>query len=630
MLAATVAATLLGWPAREHGAAAGSETHMLNRTYLMERCPRCSEEGIDALDRDEIQQLTAKLHAAELAGRAVNLHSFLSTTGLPLFLAAHKCYNSCSGHGECSLGLCTCDAGFGAADCAEGAPREESKDAFIYVYDIPPELGLSKLRENLGDPLYAAEAFFLESLMSDPSLRTTDPKKAKLFYVPTHFYFAVNNVGFPDVHFMQLKQHLKHWGKNAAAPNGEDHVFFFTNDKGACGAPRGPIYITHFGYMKPWACMGREGTSACKQLPWNSPNACSDTRSIVVPPYGFSLGPTDVPVVRHTLAALPRDERGHPVYPYLLSFSGGIRETQAPAYSQNVRQTIYRLFAEGNPKFSITEGVSEVDIFGKSKFCLAPSGDGWGVRTVKSLATGCVPLIIQPSVRQPFDDIYNYSEFALILNFSDIPDLEAILEAVPPETHAQMLKKGAEVVSAFYYEDQGGGAYLQRGKAGGLIVQSLRKRAAELQWRIDRPPRHGGGHATARWSQMRSAAHECPVGERNANQEECMAAVQATADGVVGFKVVDESGPDSKLPGGCSYNVNLKTAVFNQNKQGTTRVIGPYRLVCIALEPSAAPPASGALQLHSEDEEQDEEGARQQQRWQSRKPTQQRKLGSEV
>ena len=78
-----------------------------------------------------------------------------------------------------------------------------------------------------------------------------------------------------------------------------------------------------------------------------------------------------------------------------------------------------------------------------------------------------------------------------------------------------------------------------------------------------------------------------------------MAAVQATADGVVGFKVVDESGPDSKLPGGCSYNVNLKTAVFNQNKQGTTHVIGPYRLVCVALEPSAAPPASVALQLHS-------------------------------
>ena len=107
-----------------------------------------------------------------------------------------------------------------------------------------------------------------------------------------------------------------------------------------------------------------------------------------------------------------------------------------------------------------------------------------------------------------------------------------------------------------------------------------------------------------------------------------MAAVQATADGVVGFKVVDEWGPDSKLPGGCSYNVNLKTAVFNQNKQGTTHAIGPYRLVCVAPEPSAAPPASVAL--HSEDEERDEEGARQQQRWHSRKPTRQRKLGPEV
>ena len=47
--------------------------------------------------------------------------------------------------------------------------------------------------------------------------------------------------------------------------------------------------------------------------------------------------------------------------------------------------------------------------------CLAPSGDGWGIRLAKSVLSGCVPVIIQPSVRQPFDDLLNYSKFALVL-----------------------------------------------------------------------------------------------------------------------------------------------------------------------------------------------------------------------
>ena len=44
--------------------------------------------------------------------------------------------------------------------------------------------------KTLGDSLYWAEAIFLQNLLSDWSVRTTDPAKAKLFYVPTMFYYS--------------------------------------------------------------------------------------------------------------------------------------------------------------------------------------------------------------------------------------------------------------------------------------------------------------------------------------------------------------------------------------------------------------------------------------------------------
>ena len=41
----------------------------------------------------------------------------------------------------------------------------------------------------------------------------------------------------------------------------------------------------------------------------------------------------------------------------------------------------------------------------KSIFCLAPAGHGWGNRIVYAMVSGCIPLIIQDGIHQPYDDI---------------------------------------------------------------------------------------------------------------------------------------------------------------------------------------------------------------------------------
>jgi len=514
----------------------------VNRSFLTERCPECSEEGIDALDLDDVERLTAQVHAEELANRAVSLYSMQFGIYRAPHFDASKCYNECSGHGKCTRGLCTCEDSFGAADCAEGATHKEAEDAFVYVYEMPPALGLSKLRQKFGDPLYAAEAFFLEKLMSDGAVRTTDPRKATLFYVPTHLYYTINNVAFADHHFDDnLKPHLTYWGMNPAAPNGEDHVFFFTNDKGACGAPRGPVYITQFGYMKPWECMGREEEGYCPRAD-SSAKSCSDDRTIVTPSYGFSASPLDTKIVRGVVESLPRDEDGYPVYPFLLSFAGGVRPEEAPVYSQNVRQLVHAAYSEGNDRFSITEGLAPIEIFGLSKFCLAPSGDGWGVRTAKSLITGCVPLIIQPSVRQPFDDVYNYSEFALVLGAADIPNLEAILSAVTPVEHARMLRKGRRVSTAFYYEDQTSEG--RSGIASSLIVQQLRDRASRfVPWTIPRATITRAARAAVQERRLGlKARNDYDISPKRSYMTSAELAAQPVAEGEAKLVVVPQPG----------------------------------------------------------------------------------------
>jgi len=53
-------------------------------------------------------------------------------------------------------------------------------------------------------------------------------------------------------------------------------------------------------------------------------------------------------------------------------------------------------------------GEFTLDDLRAATFCLAPSGWGWGWRITLALLTQCVPVIIQPNVSQPFEDLIPY------------------------------------------------------------------------------------------------------------------------------------------------------------------------------------------------------------------------------
>jgi hypothetical protein len=76
------------------------------------------------------------------------------------------------------------------------------------------------------------------------------------------------------------------------------------------------------------------------------------------------------------------------------------------------------------------------------------------------------------------------------------------------------------------------------------------------------------------------ADSDCPEGQRNAQQSECLEAVK-TAASAAGVQVLDrlkEVDDALYVPPGCSWSPNSMAAVFNRNKLGGTP--GDYRLVC--------------------------------------------------
>ena len=91
----------------------------------------------------------------------------------------------------------------------------------------------------------------------------------------------------------------------------------------------------------------------------------------------------------------------------------------------------------------------------RSRFCLVPAGEGFGCRLAELMITGCVPVIIQPGVIQPFEDILPYSEFSLRYAHADIPTLHEKLAAISPARHGAMRAAGARHAAAFNWREDG-------------------------------------------------------------------------------------------------------------------------------------------------------------------------------
>lgn len=89
--------------------------------------------------------------------------------------------------------------------------------------------------------------------------------------------------------------------------------------------------------------------------------------------------------------------------------------------------------------------------------------------------TGCVPVIVQEHVFQPYEDLLPYEDFSLRLSNADLPHLREILRGVSDEQYRKLLEGVQRHYKAFsWYPGMGGRAFE-------YTIASLRRRHLNLK-----------------------------------------------------------------------------------------------------------------------------------------------------
>lgn len=129
----------------------------------------------------------------------------------------------------------------------------------------------------------------------------------------------------------------------------------------------------------------------------------------------------------------PPPPRADDVWDHELVFAGGIwgwKNTGPHAvsrYSLGIRQQLWLRYgsksAENATGILISNATIPHDVWTRAKFCLAPAGNGWGIRIGISAILNCVPLVAQPNVVQGFEDVLPFDAFSRTIGEGDIPAL---------------------------------------------------------------------------------------------------------------------------------------------------------------------------------------------------------------
>lgn len=426
-------------------------------------------------------------------------HEWLGCFGCQIPGNSSSC---CSSRGTCVFGVCACTDGTFGVDCSgttanagttSSSSSSETQQASrrslsIFVYEtLPLDIGalsfslrtwISNLRG--GFEVYSTEWRFLNYLLRDSAVRTLDPEKADLFFVPT-----LGSLGrmpgsegahrcMQPAHIEMLvhyvRTHHPYWDRSG----GRDHVFFLTGDQGACGmgsTGTRPIFITAWGLLGTSKKMSAFETfkddfvesKAIERAIIEGEWCHAPHKDVVVPPYG------DVQFSNSPRPDAPLEQEHSSGFEHTLLHVGGIwgagnhGTRKISFYSQGMRQALYlRWGDERGERYGIwiqNRSMHSGQLAHKtkhSKFCLAPSGHGWGMRTGKNAVLGCVPLIAQPYVVQPYEMLLPYELFGRRVSFEDIANLPEIVNV--SDTHVRTMRRHlARVRRAFVWRVEGGG-----------------------------------------------------------------------------------------------------------------------------------------------------------------------------
>mmetsp|Transcript_13969 Transcript_13969/g.45781 ORF Transcript_13969/g.45781 Transcript_13969/m.45781 type:complete len:469 (-) Transcript_13969:196-1602(-) len=379
----------------------------------------------------------------------------------------------------------------------------------IYVYELPAKFNtwLAETRVTPEDCVYrryvldnltkwenyafGLELALHESLLSSPH-RTLNPHDADFFFVPVqggcfisrftrptprhNLYVTKAPVGAPILGNEHYRSTLD-WIRSAHpfwnASRGADHLWAFPHDEGACVAPieiEDSILISSWGRYTP---KPPNATTSAADQSWYHPavlprmyasRQCFKRGKDIVMPVFTAIS---------QLAASPHLASAPPPAPRttLFHFRGQILR-RVSRYSMGIRQQLLAMHECKTGSESASrkemEGVRScgdvivsdrhsplfLDEMRSSTFCGVFPGNGWG-HIETPLLLGCIPVVVQDEILTPWEDVLDFSSFAIRLPRSQLPNLVPFLRTVPPSRVAQLQAGGKRVWERFTYSSLG-------------------------------------------------------------------------------------------------------------------------------------------------------------------------------
>lgn len=288
---------------------------------------------------------------------------------------------------------------------------------------------------------YQTQVWLHERLLRSEH-RTFDGAQADFYFIP--FWHLCQKRRFQPsdlllLHLNYVQMTWPYWN----ATRGRRHMILMPDDNGACDlTPEvlellgNVIFVQHNGDQTTNTVTPL--SNALKHRPrWGFRSGCHvPGRDIVIPP---AVGSRYGGRWSEVQASFNKVVQQDPVAQRktTLFFIGTRVQVGSPGYSGGVRDLVFHHHAE-EPTFNLvdlkqrlTAGNAQQSVhYLTSKFCLAPSGAGWGIRTVIAMFYGCIPVVVQDNVSMPYEEYLPWPQFSIRLSAAQIPQMATILNSV--------------------------------------------------------------------------------------------------------------------------------------------------------------------------------------------------------
>lgn len=324
---------------------------------------------------------------------------------------------------------------------------------------------------------FGLELALHEVLLASPH-RTLDPDSADFFFVPVYGGCYISRFFRPTPIHNLIMYGTEEWKAAPVRGNefyrsalewirreypfwdrsgGKDHLFAFPHDEGACVAP---IELQNATLLTSWGRLQdrpHNATTTMVEHSWYVPAYVKDmyasihcfdpSKDILLPVFTSIKQLFTSPHLHH--ARWPGRPRT------LLFHWRGQTLFHFPKYSFGIRQQLVTLFK--SPKYE-RQGVLVSDAHSTSylnemlnaKFCGVFPGNGWG-HVETPILLGCIPVIIQDGILAPWENVLNFTAFAVRLPRRDLPRLPELLRAIPDARVAEMQAALGRVWERFTY-----------------------------------------------------------------------------------------------------------------------------------------------------------------------------------